>query len=196
MEHSSTAFHRPTTRGLRVETATIYERGGQYPRPPEPPPRLFRKCVTERDLGNFFSVVPHCCSLKVCNGSPPALGIVPRGARNGQLVGNESQYQGRSYAPRCFALWKYRQGDSAADCLRPVCGDYYLVNCWRSLRVVRAICACSRVRVGWLRPGLSDGDCASAEIVGLKGSFCTPAAWRERRNLQGKGSANRGHETE
>ena len=57
------SFPRPITRGLRVETATIYERGGQYPGPPEPPPRLFRKCVTERDLGNFFSVNPCLCSL-------------------------------------------------------------------------------------------------------------------------------------
>ena len=56
MEHSSTAFHRPITREPRVETATVYERGGPYPRPPERPPLVFRKRVTERHLGNFFSV--------------------------------------------------------------------------------------------------------------------------------------------
>ena len=72
--------------------------------------------------------------------------------------------------------------------LCPVCGVYYLVNCWQCLGVIGASSE---------RPArLSDGDCASAEIVGLKGSNCTPAAWRERRNLQRKGSDHRGHETE
>ena len=36
--------------------------------------------------------------------------------------------------------------------------------------------------------GLSDGDCASAEIVRLKGSFCTPAVWRERRTCNARGA--------
>ena len=79
---------------------------------------------------------------------------------------------------------------------RGQCGRLFASSLWGLLP--RELLAKSPGSKGhlWLRPGLSDGDCASAEIVGLKGSFCTPAAWRERRNLQCKGSVHRGHETE
>lgn len=99
------------TRNASREWTHIRERG-PIPSSPRTPPPLFRKPVTERKLGNFFSVNPRPCSLKVCNESSRWRWQRAAGSSKRSTVGNGSQHQGRSYAPWCLALWKYRLVDT------------------------------------------------------------------------------------
>ena len=144
LQQLSTPYH---TRTASRERDHIWKRGA-VPSSPRTPPRLFRKPVTERGLGNFFSVNPPLCSLRVCNEA---------GRRRWQRAAGGSQR-----CPEVNEPWPkggavlhgfLRSGSSFVGIvrqtvLRPVCGVYYLVSCWRSLRVVRALVRSGRT-VQW-----------------------------------------------